>query len=150
MGFVTDLHKDRLDTGEKAEKKERDLPPERLPKECPKCSFLKPPKMALCPNCGFEPVKISKIECQDGELVEITGKRKRQFSHETKQLWYSMFLWQKLQKGYKPGWEAYKFKEKFDEWPKGLDEVPTEPNEEFHKYIKHLNIKSSFKKKRFA
>lgn len=32
--------------------RERDTP---LPKPCPKCHFVKPPKIHVCPNCSFAP-----------------------------------------------------------------------------------------------
>ncbi|MGI9143324.1 MAG: DEAD/DEAH box helicase, partial [Fluviibacter sp.] len=43
LGFVTDIHYDELDNGKPKLKKEA-KPKERLPKECPKCAFLRPPK----------------------------------------------------------------------------------------------------------
>jgi len=55
LGFVTDIHHDELDDGwerQKAIPKDREV----LPKKCPKCAFLKPPKLLACPCCGFIPV----------------------------------------------------------------------------------------------
>lgn len=53
MGFVTDLRRDAMCTAKKGErtKAERQV---ALPKECPSCSYLKPPKMHECPACGFK------------------------------------------------------------------------------------------------
>src|SRR5436309_160755 len=49
----------------------------RLPKECPQCAFLKPPPMRECPACGFKAEATSDIEVADGELIEVSGPRKR-------------------------------------------------------------------------
>jgi DNA repair protein RadD len=52
LGFPADIHHEHLDDG-----KERAKPTastEGLPKKCPECAFLKPPKLARCPSCGFE------------------------------------------------------------------------------------------------
>ena len=43
-----------------------------LPKECPKCAFLKPPKTKVCPSCGFDPMPVSGVDVEEGELHELT------------------------------------------------------------------------------
>jgi superfamily II DNA or RNA helicase len=61
LGFVTDIHHDKLDDGrerQKAEPKAR----EALPKKCPKCSYLKAPKLLVCPACGFKRSARSKTK----------------------------------------------------------------------------------------
>src|SRR3546814_12263433 len=59
-----------------------------LPKECPACNFLKPPKVRECPVCKFVPEITSDIEEEEGQLVQIGGKKREQSKAE-KQLWYS-------------------------------------------------------------
>jgi superfamily II DNA or RNA helicase len=73
LGFVTDIHHDELDDGTK-KKPEAPKSKEALPKVCPQCQVLKPPKMATCPNCGFVTRAQSLVIHQDGELVELEGR----------------------------------------------------------------------------
>jgi superfamily II DNA or RNA helicase len=122
IGFVTDVHHEHLDDG-KPQRKAK--PRVRLPKECKKCAFLKPAGVRICPNCGFKPEPVSNVYEQDGELVEVTGGHKLNGKRRRPEDWSPM---QRLQffaelkaysaeHGYKPGWAAFKFKEKFGNWP---------------------------------
>ena len=70
MGFVTDIIHRRIDTGVKAVAQKTDAI--RLPKECPQCSFLKPPKVTECPSCGFKTKPVADIVVADGELVPLS------------------------------------------------------------------------------
>jgi len=49
--------------------------PEPLPKACPKCHFVKPPKTPECPSCGFKAERPSDVETAEGELVQVRGKK---------------------------------------------------------------------------
>ena len=73
LGFVTDIHSDTLSSGKKEAVQQKDAT-EPLPKECPKCHFLRPAKAGLCPSCGFKPEASSEVEHVQGELVEIKPK----------------------------------------------------------------------------
>ena len=138
LGFVTDIHHDELDDGKKktADKKKPDQP---LPKECPKCHFLRAPKISICPACGFVPERVSNVEHIDGELQEITPRKKPTMLD--KQTWYSMFLHYGKEKGWKDGAVAHMYREKFGVWPKGLDRSETPPNGEVYNWIKARNIR---------
>jgi superfamily II DNA or RNA helicase len=76
LGFVTDIRHERLDDGtaRRSSWNERDEP---MPTECPSCSFVKPPKIHICPVCGFKPERQSQVECEDGELIEIRGRNRK-------------------------------------------------------------------------
>jgi DNA repair protein RadD len=85
---VTDIHHEELDDGRERHKaKPRTAP---LPKECPQCAFLKPPRVTTCPACGFKPIAQSKIECEDGELRELTPAPRRgaEMSREEQALFF--------------------------------------------------------------
>ena len=126
LGFVTDLHRPVLDDGSKrqcvAVKKEC------LPKECPKCTFVKPVSMRVCPACGFQPEPKNKVEVDDGELYEISRDKKQKIQQITmaeQQTFFSELLLHAQLRGYKQGWAAYAFKERFKRWPgKELIEQP--------------------------
>ena len=146
LGFVTDIHHTKLDDGsERQPKKPGDQV--RLPKECSKCSYLKPPKVAQCPSCGFKPEPRTDVEHEDGELSELTPKRK-QVDKATKQLWYSGFLRVAQERGYKKGWAANQYRQKFGVWPRGLDEYSTEPTPEVRNYVKASLIRFAKRRER--
>jgi superfamily II DNA or RNA helicase len=118
LGFVTDIGTDKLHDGTaNRQTTERKAP---LPKECPSCAFLKPPKTRKCPACGFEAVAKSDIEIQDGELREITRAKKvkgNPYSMADKQRWYSQFVLHAHLRGYKKGWAYWAYKDKFGVGP---------------------------------
>jgi DNA repair protein RadD len=121
LGFVTDIHHEKLDDGrerQKAEPKGK----EALPKKCPSCTFLKPPKMSVCPACGFKPEPKCTVVAKEGELVEFAKRGvQKQMRGPDKIAFYRELKYIAADRGYKPGWAAYKYKEKFGDWPKGLD-----------------------------
>lgn len=114
LGFVTDIHHNELDDGTRKAASSKKV--ERLPKECPKCSFLRPPKAKNCPACGFVPNPKDKIEVQSGELHELTKDKKikkTEYTMEEKQQFYSELLLHADQRGYKQGWAYFAYKDKF-------------------------------------
>lgn len=135
LGFVTDIHHDTLDMGteRKAAAGRESSPP--LPKECPSCAFLKPAKVHQCPNCGFAPERSSKVEAVEGDLVELRGA-KAEATRETKQRWYSSLLFVEQARGYKIGWAANQYRQKFGVWPKGLSDSPRPPDQDVANYVK--------------
>lgn len=120
LGFVTDIHHDTLDDGRaKVATKERQAP---LPKECPKCSFLKPPKTPICPACGFKPEGRDSVEIEEGELHELIDKKTAKVKYasaEQKRAFYGELMLHAHQKGYKNGWAYWAFKDKFKHEPTG-------------------------------
>jgi DNA repair protein RadD len=125
LGFVTDIHHDELDDGKprgKAEPKDTAA----LPKKCPKCAFLKPPKLLMCPCCGFKPEPKCTVVNREGELIEFTDRRTVAAISEAKDKvrFYQEVKCYAVNRGYKPGWVGFKFKEKFGHWPNGLEHLP--------------------------
>jgi superfamily II DNA or RNA helicase len=114
LGFVTDIAHDTLDDG-----KANHVNPQKkilLPKECPKCSYLKPPKTRQCPACGFVPEPMNSVETETGELMELTKDRKQkknQYTMTEKLDFYSELLCYCRSKGYKDGWAYWAYKDKF-------------------------------------
>jgi hypothetical protein len=90
LGFVTDIHHEVLDDG-RPRARARALDRIRLPKECPQCAFLKPPRTPKCPVCGFKAEATTGIEPTDGELIEITRREDRTHtaSNEEKAAFYA-------------------------------------------------------------
>jgi superfamily II DNA or RNA helicase len=117
LGFVTDIGSNRLHDGSSRPATEKTAP---LPKECPQCAFLKPPKARKCPACGFEPKAMPNVRIDDGELQELTrnGKVKvEKFTMEQKQDWYRQLILHANLRGYKPGWAYWAYKDKFKVGP---------------------------------
>lgn len=145
LGFPDQIEYDHLisdDDGmkEQQQRAEREKK-EKQPKECSKCNFMKPAGVYVCPKCGHKPLAGEDVEVDESrELTKLNGKEKK-WTKEEKQSWYSMFLGQCVTKGYKEGWAANKYKEKFGVWPKNLHKTPKAASPEFNAYIKHLNIK---------
>lgn len=105
---------------------------------------------SVCPDCGT-PVKSfgKKIATVEAELEEITGKQK--FSMADKRHWFAMLKWYGEEKGYKNGWKAHKYREKFSVWPRGMDGVALlPPTAEFNNWIRHLNIKYAKRREKNA
>jgi DNA repair protein RadD len=121
LGFVTDIHHEKLDDGRERPKAEPKAK-EALPKKCPKCTFLKPPKTSICPSCGFKPEVKSNVEAKAGELVEFSARGKqRQTKSADRIAFFRELKWIARQRDYKAGWASYKYKERFGDWPNGLD-----------------------------
>ena len=152
LGFVTDIHHEVLDDG-RARAKPKASDRIRLPKECPQCAFLKPPRMSECPACGFKTQAISNIEVSDGELIEVTRRTKcgDVASKDEKATFYAQLRGYAQTRGYSSGWAAHKFREKFDDWPNGFKDVPAmEPTPKVLSWIKSRQIAWAKSKQRHA
>lgn len=145
MGFVTDIHYDSLNTGKKGERNNgsSQAKEEPLPKECPKCTFLKAARVHVCPNCGFKPELQSKVLEVDAELVEVVAraKAKKEFSQEDKQRFYSGLIYIAQERRYNPGWAANQFRNKFGIWPNQLLKIPAPPLFDCESYVKSQQIR---------
>jgi DNA repair protein RadD len=132
LGFVTDICHDHLPMG-----KER--PPEKrieaLPKECPSCTYLMPPRVMQCPACGHtRKPPVSQVATKPGELVEVRGFQKQRQKDKTielrgrsiplAQFAGELMSYARLH-GYKAGWAAHKYREAVGDWPsRGVPEIP--------------------------
>jgi superfamily II DNA or RNA helicase len=126
LGFVPDIGHDHLDDDRerKVDRKEQ----EALPKKCPKCSYLRPPGVHICPACGFAPEPRSTVVNRDGELVEFVSRNVvKAPSYEEKAQFYQQLKYYCRERGYQRSWVAHKFREKFGVWPRGLDDLPPLP-----------------------
>lgn len=131
LGFVTDITHCELDDGKGREKDTRETAAP-LPKECGKCSFLKPAKVSACPSCGFKPERQSKIECEAGDLVELSRKRKAKdhLSSADKADLYAQLKGYQQQAKCSEGRIAHLFRERTGVWPnayRGVAAVPPTP-----------------------
>ena len=136
LGFVDEIHFTRLFSGKK-EDEEPVAKIEALPKKCPSCHFMKPPKTPKCPNCGFKvEAPPSMIEEQAGELKLLKGKA----TMADKQKWYSELLYIQRTRLRAKGWVSHTYRDKFSVWPKGLEDVPKRPSPEVVNFVKAKDI----------
>ena len=95
----------------------------RLPKECPKCHYLKPPKMALCPKCGFKAEVQNTVLVAEGELRPLQPKPKKAKAVGTpetmqdKLVFYAELRGIEQMRAYKTGWAARQYRERVGVWP---------------------------------
>lgn len=137
LGFVTDIHHDKLDDGReraKAGLKAKEV----LPKECPSCSFLKAPKVVVCPSCGFRPERQSEVICEAGELVELRGKQG--LSRLPTEALYGQLAHYAGRHGYMPGWASRQYREITGRWPRNTNVPWLEPCQELKDWIRSRNI----------
>jgi DNA repair protein RadD len=145
LGFVTDIAHEELDDGRAKTNSSQREKKEALPKECPKCTYLKPAKVHACPSCGFKPEKQSTIECEDGELLEITT-RKRKPTPAEKRTFYAQLRGYALAYGKSEKWVLANFRSRFNEWPHTKNVPPESPGPEVHGWVKSRQIAYAHRK----
>lgn len=104
------------DGGEKTKKE----PTEREKKEakCPACQIIWTFPDNKCGHCGYVRPQKHKIAEVPGELQELAAANKS--LKIGNQDFYSQILYYARSKGFKDGWAAHKYKEKFGVFPRGL------------------------------
>jgi DNA repair protein RadD len=117
---------------------------ERL-RECPSCKVLRtgPPP---CEHCGWMPAprRGQDRDFLDGELgLVVNGKAKAPaYSEGDKVIFFRQLRAVQQMRGYKKGWAAHKFKDKFEHfppWPYN-DLPPAIPTDAVLRWIKSRNI----------
>jgi superfamily II DNA or RNA helicase len=138
---VTELTKD----GEKTKKE----PSEREKKEakCPACGALWTFKGSVCGSCGFEK-PIRGVSSVAGELQELEGKGQNMRAEQ--QEFYSELLFYAQLRGFKEGWAAHKYKEKFSVFPRGLSSTTKQTSNKTLSWIRSRQIAWSKSKARAA
>jgi superfamily II DNA or RNA helicase len=120
LGFVTDIHHDRLNDGTMAEgsKPAGEREPAK-PKECPSCHYVRAPKVRECPSCGHVAERSTEVETVDGELVDLTSARKanRDTDWAAKVGFIRQLRAYAVSTGKSDGWVAHKYKARFSCWP---------------------------------
>lgn len=150
LGFVTDIKTEKLDDGKTKTVEKSDLI--ALPKKCPQCSFLKAPRTAKCPSCGFTAEVVSKVEFKDGQLKELQKKNKGSSAARfaNKEATYGQLKRYAQTHGYSEGWASHKYREIFNVWPSHDLRYCSqqEPQPELLSWIKSTQIRWA-KRKRY-
>lgn len=103
---------------------------------CPDCKALRPVGALSCASCGFTFQSFNKVVAESAQLIELdsadfvnsiasTSKKldSKKATMEEKQMFYSGLYEHARIKGYKPGWAANNYKEKFGVWPNQLKDI---------------------------
>ena len=149
LGFVTDIHHKYLDDGKKkaggGDKREKQEP---LPKVCPKCTYLKPARIRVCPACGFETMPRANVFYANGDLHEVSGKGRNKVYNkvmtpfEERELFYRELLGICEERKYKQGWAYHQYKDKYNEFPdKSFARSPAAPSKKTTNWVKSQWIK---------
>lgn len=116
-GFAADERAWTLD-GERALKERsggKGATSERKQLDCPECTAVFS-GTRTCPECGFYLAPAGKlVEALDGELVEI-GER-LPVEDQDRAVFYAELRGLASMSGYRQGWAAHKFKERYGEFP---------------------------------
>jgi DNA repair protein RadD len=118
---------------------------------CDHCKAVIPHKAKECPACG-EPVRATTtIRAAEGDLVELHARSsgKNDTPVWAKKVFYSELKGLK-KPGYKDGWVAWQFKNKFGHWPpRDYDNLPEiSPSHKTFNWLKSRQI--AFAKRRTA
>ena len=113
-GRPEDFDVEILDDGEIATKATRRTSEELKP--CSACGFLLEASRRECPACGHERRRVADVHYVDGDLEEIGGPGRISVQAEQKSF-YLQLRQIGIDRGYKPGWPAAKFRNKFGDWP---------------------------------
>jgi superfamily II DNA or RNA helicase len=99
--------------GEKAKKE----PTEKVKKDskCPRCKALWTRGSLACVECGYIRPNLSMVASVPGELKELHGANQK--IALANQEFFAQVLWYARDRGYKEGWAAHKYKEKFGAFP---------------------------------
>ena len=107
---------------------------------CPECACVFA-GARQCPECGyyFAPRGV-EVRTLDGQLVEIGAHLDK--AEQDRLAFFAQVLGFAAERRYKPGWAAYKFKERFGDWPpRSWSSTPAaEPNLETRRWIKSRTI----------
>jgi DNA repair protein RadD len=107
--------------------------------DCAQCGALRIAGLA-CHACGFLPQRPPRaVEIADGDLALVQGGKVGIAKHDRGQ-WHSMLTAIGMERGYKPGWAAVNFKEKFGTWPLSRTVEPIEPNAEVRSWVRSRMI----------
>ncbi len=94
---------------------------------CPECSGVRQ-QGRPCPCCGWRPQpKPVPVEVIDGELAEVSRDGVVTRPLDDKEHFHRQLLWIARDRGYKPGWAAHKFKNRFGVWPPRTMAEPMPP-----------------------
>jgi DNA repair protein RadD len=116
----------------------------REPRTCPKCAAVHRP-CPMCPHCGYEYPRRSKVEHVAGELSELSGRDSTQAQRRSL---YAQLLWVAAQRGYASGWAAHQYRNRVGHWPNGMMPTPEPATPELESWVRSQMIRYYKSRKR--
>ena len=107
---------------------------------CPECACVFA-GTRLCPGCGYFFARRGKeIRTIEGELVEIGAHLAPE--DQDRLAFYAELLGMVRERGWKPGWAAHKYRERFGDWPpRSFERTPVaQPGLETRRWVKSRTI----------
>ena len=145
-GFAEAVVPDELDDGEK-KYNEKSLTKEKKEAKVKPCPVCGAEMMGLRCKCGYEIPITEQLQTDGEELVKIKRDANKVVSTEQKAKFFSELLLHGKHKGYKKGWAANKYKERFGVFPNRIQPYQAYyVSDETKSYLKHLNIKYAKRK----
>ena len=135
LGLFTDIHHETLDMKSPKEKGEPTAGNAPKPHKCPNCNLLVSRSADVCPFCYTKLHKGKTPREVNAELVRIGAEKKQRLERSEEQAFYSGLIDFGQRRGFKPGWAANKFRERFGVWPRKLDAVPMTPRKAVKEFI---------------
>jgi DNA repair protein RadD len=111
--------------------------------ECSQCNALRTAG-EKCPHCGFFPQRRPDlIVFREGELARINKNSRSAasaYDPNERMRWHAELTYIAAERGYRPGWAAHKYKEKFGTWPPTRAIKPISPTPEILSWVRSRNI----------
>jgi hypothetical protein len=106
--------------------------------ECSQCGAIRNGGQP-CSHCGFLPQKSPRAVSFEGDLALVKAGKATAVIHDHA-AWHAMLTAIALERGYKTGWAAVNYKEKFGHWPTGRNVTPIEPTPEVRSWVRSKMI----------
>ncbi|CUI09827.1 putative helicase [Janthinobacterium sp. CG23_2] len=124
---------------------------EKQPVKCPGCHHIHSP-LPACPSCGHVYSKSRELLQVAGTLEEVTTSKgkKRIPTMDERAAFYAQLKHVALTKQWQEGAAAWKYKEKFGDWPNASERAltPMEPTQEVLKWLLSRRIARNAKAKK--
>jgi DNA repair protein RadD len=146
-GFVEDRVEWTLDPDRRAESpthQQRCVEHASRLLECTQCGAIRTAGEA-CFHCGFLPQRPPRaVSFLDGDLALVNGSRhatSKVYDPEERERWHAMLIYIGDERGYKAGWAAHKYREKFGLFPAwGASPEPIPPSPEVRSWVRSRMI----------
>lgn len=142
-GFPESIVPESLDDGEKGYNERKLTRDKKEPTvtNCPQCYQQ---MIGIRCKCGYEIPVTKRLETTKELLVKLQQGSGNKHTAEQKEKWYSELIAYGNAKGYKSGWAANKYKEKFGVWPDNVKTFKTfNISAEVRGWLTHIQIKNA-------